>query len=372
MLNIIIRNYLRLLRAGCFGQEEKVEPMSAWKWSKAIELSVHHNTTALVSDGIERCSDQFFLQIPDRLKAAIQQATQKTVEMKRQTDEQLVELEQILTGMLLRPILIGSQAIAPLYDRPEHRLPEETEFFFPYETQGRKADVWAEETGEDIDYPDKYTMRYTWHSMAVIHNHRLIRLTNKLLGHGMQNLFEEEQREMSASYITINGHETEILSPTLTLFQLLTQISHDMLSHGIMLTDLLNLGILLRKIGHRIDYVKLQTWTDKLKMQRMLQLISQLMIDLLHFSEDEMPFLTPSSKPVDATRIVQEILMPPSMRGKNISFSQASGSIFVHASNTSAMMWHAQRSARFIKYYPSESITNFFSSFTHSLTDIEE
>lgn len=372
MLNIIIRNYLRLLRAGCFEQPEQVEPMSAWKWSKAIELSVHHHTTALVSDGIERCSDQFFLQIPERLQTAIRQATQKTEEMTQRADEQLAELEQILTGMQLRPILIGSQAIAPLYDRPDHCLPEEAEFYFPYETQGRKADVWAEEQGEEIEYPDKYTMRYTWKEMQVIHDHRLLRLSNKLLGHNMQHIFEEDQREHHASYINIKGQEMETLSPTLTLFQLLTQISHDMLSHGIMLTDLLNLGIVLRKIGHRIDYVKLQTWTDKLKMQRMIQLIAQLMTDLLYFSEDEMPFLTPAAKPVDTGRIIQEILMPPSIRSKNISFSQSSGSIFVHASNTSAMMWHAQRSARFMKYYPSESITSFFSSFTRSLTDIEE
>lgn len=118
MLNIIIRNYLRLLRAGCFGQPEQVEPMSAWKWSKAIELSVHHHTTALVSDGIERCSDQFFLQIPERLQTAIRQATQKTEEMTQRADEQLAELEQILTGMQLRPILIGSQAIAPFTTVP--------------------------------------------------------------------------------------------------------------------------------------------------------------------------------------------------------------------------------------------------------------
>ena len=48
------------------------------------------------------------------------------------------------------------------------------------------------------------------------------------------------------------------------------------------------------------------------------------------------------------------------------------GSIFVHNSNTSAMFSHVRRSARYFRYYPSESVTNFFASFVHSLSHIEE
>ena len=46
--------------------------------------------------------------------------------------------------------------------------------------------------------------------------------------------------------------------------------------------------------------------------------------------------------------------------------------IFVHASNSSAMMWHVRQSARNFRYYPSESFTNFFASIAHSLSHIEE
>ena len=36
------------------------------------------------------------------------------------------------------------------------------------------------------------------------------------------------------------------------------------------------------------------------------------------------------------------------------------------------MFSHVRRSARYFHYYPSESLTNFFASFVHSLSHIEE
>ena len=52
-------------------------------------------------------------------------------------------------------------------------------------------------------------------------------------------------------------------------------------------------------------------------------------------------------------------------------FSQGKN-IFVHTSNSSAMLWHVRRSAKYFRYYPSETMTNFFTSFAHSLSHIEE
>lgn len=370
-MNIIFRNYLRLLRSGCFGSKEDVEPMSAWKWGKLIELADMHCTTALIGDGMALCKDQFFMQIPPRLTAQLHEATKKTVEKKASLNKTVQDLFMQLSNMQCRPILIGSHACAALYDEPFHCLPKSIELFFPYETQGRKADFWAEDYGDDVDYPDKHSLKYTWEGATIIHYHRLLRLSNKLMGHSIQNVIEQELRENKAYYTKIDGYQIETLPPTLSLFVLLNQISQNMLTHGIRLTELIDLGVFLKKIGDRVDYVKLQTWTDKLKMQRMLQLIGQLMMTMLSFPADELPFTT-VQKPTDIRAIIQEILVPSSMGNKIFSFIQYDDSIFLHTKNSSVVLWHARRSARFLKYYPSESLSSFFSSFTHSLSDIEE
>ena len=45
--------------------------------------------------------------------------------------------------------------------------------------------------------------------------------------------------------------------------------------------------------------------------------------------------------------------------------------IFVH-SDSSTMLRHVRHSARYFRYYPTESVTHFFSSFLRSLQNIEE
>jgi hypothetical protein len=35
-------------------------------------------------------------------------------------------------------------------------------------------------------------------------------------------------------------------------------------------------------------------------------------------------------------------------------------------------MWHVKQSARYMRYYPAEAVTNFISNFAHSLAHIEE
>ena len=71
-------------------------------------------------------------------------------------------------------------------------------------------------------------------------------------------------------------------------------------------------------------------------------------------------------------RIAQELIEFTNTHSQNWYFSQQDGGIFVHNSNSSATFSHVRRSARYFRYYPSESVTNFFASFLHSLSHIEE
>lgn len=62
-MHIITRNFFRLLRAGVFGQQDKVEPMSVWKWNRLFLLATLHGVEAEAYEGLEVLSDQFFVQI---------------------------------------------------------------------------------------------------------------------------------------------------------------------------------------------------------------------------------------------------------------------------------------------------------------------
>lgn len=53
-MNIIKRNFLRLLRLGAFGENEVIEPMSKFKWEVIFHIANNHNVVGLIFDGIAK------------------------------------------------------------------------------------------------------------------------------------------------------------------------------------------------------------------------------------------------------------------------------------------------------------------------------
>ncbi len=64
-MNIIQRNFFRLLRSGAFESKEQIEPMSVFKWQKLYQLAVMHDVAGFVYDGLMRCREQFFIHLTD-------------------------------------------------------------------------------------------------------------------------------------------------------------------------------------------------------------------------------------------------------------------------------------------------------------------
>jgi hypothetical protein len=111
----------------------------------------------------------------------------------------------------------------------------------------------------------------------------------------------------------------------------------------------------------------------------MLQLEGALLVALLGIDEQRLPFDLTTTLP-RRERMVEEVAATISATRHQWQFyteeSDAAGNvqhrIFVHNSNASAMFWQARHSARYMKYYPSESMATFFTSLAQSLTNIEE
>jgi len=181
------------------------------------------------------------------------------------------------------------------------------------------------------------------------------RLTNPLLNHRLQDILDDEHSDIT----------------TRQLLLIIIRIVRHLFNEGMPIRQLTELGIFLRKNQDHIDYVTLGKWIEQLHLTQMIQLICEFLIKMYGFTEDEIPFLQKRrEKPIE--QIAQELIEFTNTRSQNWYFSQQDGGIFVHNSNSSATFSHVRRSARYFRYYPSESVTNFFSSFVHSLSHIEE
>jgi hypothetical protein len=181
------------------------------------------------------------------------------------------------------------------------------------------------------------------------------RLTNPLLNRRLQDILDDEHSDMTSRQLLL----------------ILLRVVRHLFNEGMPIRQLTELGIFLRKNSQRIDYQAVGKWIERLRLTQMTQLIGEFLIRLFGFSEEDIPFLKErKEKRID--HIAQELIEFTNTRSQDWYFSQQDGGIFVHNTNSSATFSHVRRSARYFKYYPSESVTNFFSSFVHSLSHIEE
>lgn len=367
---VIQNNFFRLLRCGAFGEKDSIEPLSAWKWKHIHQLALMHGVGAIIADGIKACKDDFFMQLPDRQTETWQHTTQKTETDNKDIDACLAELAEIFNRNHFRPIMFKGQYLATLYDTPAHRNGTDIDFYFPYETQAEKADAWAYENGSETDNSDKYVLKYKWHGIKIEHHRQIQHLTNGFLNHKLQGITEKETKCCDSSYVTINGVKIEVVSPTLCLFLIIIRVAKYIMNEGIGMKQLVDLGMFLRKSGDKVDFIKLQEWLSSLRMTQIAQLEGALLVNLLNFDEDEVPFMNTRGDKNTAP-LTDDVFSVNDNHTGDWFFTQGKH-VFVRTSDSSAMMWYLRHSAQYFRYWPAESFTNFFTSFAHSLAHIEE
>ncbi len=268
-MNIIERNFYRLLRAGAFGTEEQIEPLSAWKWNRLYQLSEMHDVTPIVYQGLERCRDQFFVQVPEAL-----------------------------------------------------------------------AEQWSRQRAQTDDEEND----------LLVADH----LTNPLLNHKLQSILDAEDSN----------------TETRTALLHLSGIVRFLMNAGIPVKRVTEFGQFLRQSANRIDFNTLGQWISQLQFDAMAQITAVMLVKMLHFAPKELPFMKPLTDE-QMERQMRKMFRQKNSHAEEWYFSQGKN-IFVHTSNAQAMMWHVRRSAKFFKYCPAETVTNFFTSFAHSLSHIEE
>lgn len=276
-MNIVQRNFFRLLRSGAFETHEQIEPMSVFKWQKLFQLSLMHDVAGFTYEGLQRCKNQFFVHL---------------------TDSQWSQWDKTIEG--IRNIMQKKDVDEDEFLRADH-------------------------------------------------------LTNPVLNRKLQNILDDENSDTRSRQMLL----------------MIIRCSRHILNEGVPVRQLIELGTFLRTEGSGIDATILDKWISSLKLQPVARLEASLLIMLLGITREEISFAGDKDDKNTET-IAQELLELTNTHIQDFYFSQNADNIFVHTRNGSAMLGHIRRSARYFRYYPSETITNFFASFAHSLSHIEE
>ena len=180
-------------------------------------------------------------------------------------------------------------------------------------------------------------------------------LTNPVLNSQLQSILDDEHSDVTTRQL---------------LLQIIRVVRH-ILNEGMPIRQLLELGLILHQHGKQVDFDLLRQWIKRLRLTQMCQLEGECLILLFGFHAEDLHFVS-AKQSKRTSQITQELLEFTNTRSHDWYFSQDDDSIFVHNSNSSAMFSHVRRSGRYFRYYPTEGLTNFFASFVHSLSHIEE
>lgn len=163
-------------------------------------------------------------------------------------------------------------------------------------------------------------------------------------------------------------HVIDTSMETVYLLRLIVSNANAMLSGGISIRGIIQLGQYLRTRGDKVDFVKLDNWLTKLHLQRMAQLEGSVLITFFNFEQDKIPFVKLVER--GAYKLTLRSLYYNIKDMEDIKFQQSQVG-FVHTTGGS-MRKNLRRSMRFFGYAPIESASNFFNGFFRSLSEIEE
>lgn len=196
-MDIIRRNFFRLLRAGVLGEPGEMEPMSAFKWKRLATLLREQKVLPLGVKGIATYAGDIRMNMQPEL---------------------IAQLQEEATG---------------------------------HENIAFRAEP---------------------------------KLANLFLNNRLKHIRENERHAIDTSVETL--HLLDII---------VSNINHTM-SEGLSLQGILEIGHYLRSQGHRVDFVKLDTWIMQLHIRNMASIFGTILVELFEFEEDEVPFMQKSSK----------------------------------------------------------------------------
>ena len=164
-------------------------------------------------------------------------------------------------------------------------------------------------------------------------------------------------------------HAIDTSVETMTMLAIIVDTLNDMLNSDRVMHGVIHLGRYLRSVGDKTDFNKLDRWLNRLMLRRMAQLQGSILVSLFGFEPDEIPFLNrmePSARRV-ALRSLDH--SQHDVSGEWHFRQSATGMIH---NNNAVLRRNLRRSICYINYAPIETIGNFLSKFSHSLSEIEE
>lgn len=292
-INIVTRNFIRLLKCGAYGKMEPLEPMNNFKWLKLIRLSIDQECMGIAYEGTLRYINANHITLTDKVCDEWYAVLKKCEDTAILMNSSVSELHNIFTRepRLYYPVLLRGRGMASFYPNPLHYYCSHIDWYIPTEEKAREADAWARREAKITDDTDPNRIKYMYKDVLVENNHFAQEMHDKRTTDALQTLITREKSYYMPNIIRINGTNVEILPPTINLFVQILYVMQHMIYGSLKPQMIIDLGTLVRKLGNQIDYIKIERWLNELKLQKTVDYEGGLLINLFGFKKEELPFM---------------------------------------------------------------------------------
>ena len=70
-MDVITRNFFRLLRSGAWNEDEALEPMSHFKWNRLEQMVRAQRVGSIIKAGLKRIGENVWVNIPEEFLADV-------------------------------------------------------------------------------------------------------------------------------------------------------------------------------------------------------------------------------------------------------------------------------------------------------------
>lgn len=156
---------------------------------------------------------------------------------------------------------------------------------------------------------------------------------------------------------------------TLNFLDIIVQTTQTILTNGLHFANIVRIGTFLRCDGDKIDFIKLESWLNRLRLTKIAQLEASILIQTFGFDKDEIPFIKSiTSKAYDIA--LEALDTPIVIKQDEWQFHQSSG-VFV-SNNTKAMKKTFRNYKKYFFYAPIEVASCCVHRFENSISTLEE
>lgn len=286
--SIIYRPFMELLRAGLWSCKPDLTlfPLSEGQWTEIRKVGLRQTVSAIVYDGM-LCLPEAYL--PPLEILMIWTAEVEFIERRNKSmDRAVAQLHQLFTKEQISLVLLKGQGLASFYNRPEHRVCGDIDWYIPIADDRKMAEKLLTNQKIKVMKQAGFSQLYVYNGVQVEHHSRLLDCHNPFVRRYIRDL--EDREAANSMRISLCGEEVTLPSVLLSYLQVNLHILKHMLSFGIGLRQLCDAARLYYVLNDQVDGEELKFIYSKLGIYRWIQVLNTLLVSEFGLTPEYLPF----------------------------------------------------------------------------------